>query len=76
MLILTQISFKSSLSYTVPPVRDTVNYLFVCWTISLLSGPVFSLDAAGEKPEQTGGEWGVNPFKQFQKNQADAIAVR
>ena len=29
-----------------------------------------------ERPEQAGGEWGVNPFKQFQKNQADAIAVR
>jgi hypothetical protein len=28
-----------------------------------------------ERPEQAGGEWSVDPFKQFQKNQADAIAI-
>jgi hypothetical protein len=29
----------------------------------------------GKRPEQAGGEGRVDPFKQFQKNQADAIAI-
>jgi hypothetical protein len=28
-----------------------------------------------KRPEQAGGEWGIDPFKQFQKNQADAICA-
>jgi hypothetical protein len=28
-----------------------------------------------ERPEQPGGEWGVDSFEQFQKNQADAVML-
>ena len=29
----------------------------------------------GKGPEESSGEGGVDPFKQFEKNQADAIAI-
>ena len=44
-------------------------------SVELRETLLLELFVCGEWPEQSGGKWGVDPFKQFEKNQADAIAV-
>ncbi len=31
---------------------------------------------SGDRPEQAGGEWGVDALEEFEKEDADAVAVR
>ena len=44
-------------------------------TIQLRETLLLKMFICREGSEQASSEWGVNPLKQFQKNQADAIAV-
>jgi hypothetical protein len=44
-------------------------------SVELRETLLLELVVCGKRPEQASGEWGIDRFKQFQKNQADAIAV-
>lgn len=44
-------------------------------SVELRETLLLELVVCGKRPEQASSKWGIDPFKQFQKNQADAIAV-
>jgi len=44
-------------------------------SVELRETLLLELVVCGKRPAQARGEWCIDPFKQSQKNQADAIAV-